>query len=201
MIKSPLQQTKVHIVHKTIKKSQMTTDYVKRHGLKPTMRAFSVNDTMINGASEQEANTIHIGLPAPFPYAISSATLPSPAHISLIILIPTLGSGLLDAESNIVPKPCRPHQHVRRQLLSSVSRSRVAQPPRPILFPLCGPSTRGRMGRDGLAVVVQPDGAAEVLPSIAAPREVLQNVRPPTLKRTCQLLRSSLSLLAESLPC
>ena len=53
MIKRPLQQTKVHIVHKTIKKSQMTTDYVKRHGLKPTMRAFSVNDTMINGAPEQ----------------------------------------------------------------------------------------------------------------------------------------------------
>ena len=51
MIKRPLQQTKVHIVHKTIKKSPMTTDYVKRHGLKPTMRAFSVNDTMINGAS------------------------------------------------------------------------------------------------------------------------------------------------------
>ena len=54
MIKRPLQQTKVHIVHKTIKKSQMTTDYVKRHGLKPTMRAFSVNDTMINGAPEQD---------------------------------------------------------------------------------------------------------------------------------------------------
>ena len=53
MIKRPLQQTKVHIVHKTIKKSPMTTDYVKRHGLKPTMRAFSVNDTMINGAPEQ----------------------------------------------------------------------------------------------------------------------------------------------------
>ena len=52
MIKRPPQQTKVHIVHKTIKKSQMTTDYVKRHGLKPTMRAFSVNDTMINGAPE-----------------------------------------------------------------------------------------------------------------------------------------------------
>ena len=30
----------------------MTTDYVKRHGLKPAMRAFSVNDTMINGAPE-----------------------------------------------------------------------------------------------------------------------------------------------------
>ena len=30
----------------------MTTDYVKRHGLKPTMRAFSVNDTVINGAPE-----------------------------------------------------------------------------------------------------------------------------------------------------
>ena len=28
----------------------MITDYVKRHGLKPAMRAFSVNDTMINGA-------------------------------------------------------------------------------------------------------------------------------------------------------
>ena len=55
MIKRPLQQTKVHIVHKTIKKSQMTTDYVKRHGLKPTMRAFSVNDTMINGAPEQRS--------------------------------------------------------------------------------------------------------------------------------------------------
>ena len=54
MIKRPPQQTKVHIVHKTIKKSQMTTDYVKRHGLKPTMRAFSVNDTMINGAPEQK---------------------------------------------------------------------------------------------------------------------------------------------------
>ena len=53
MIKRPLQQTKVHIVHKTIKKSPMITDYVKRHGLKPTMRAFSVNDTMINGAPEQ----------------------------------------------------------------------------------------------------------------------------------------------------
>ena len=52
MIKRPPQQTKVHIVHKTIKKSQMTTDYVNRHGLKPTMRAFSVNDTMINGATE-----------------------------------------------------------------------------------------------------------------------------------------------------
>ena len=30
----------------------MTTDYVERHGLKPAMRAFSVNDTMINGAPE-----------------------------------------------------------------------------------------------------------------------------------------------------
>ena len=38
---------------KLLKKSPMTTDYVKRHGLKPTMRAFSVNDTMINGAPEQ----------------------------------------------------------------------------------------------------------------------------------------------------
>ena len=61
MIKRPLQQTKVHIVHKTIKKSQMTTDYVKRHGLKPTMRAFSVNDTMINGAPEHGHNpAIHL---------------------------------------------------------------------------------------------------------------------------------------------
>ena len=61
MIKRPPQQTKVHIVHKTIKKSQMTTDYVKRHGLKPTMRAFSVNDTMINGAPEQGFNVIMTG--------------------------------------------------------------------------------------------------------------------------------------------
>ena len=61
MIKRPPQQTKVHIVHKTIKKSQMTTDYVKRHGLKPTMRAFSVNDTMINGAPEHGHNpAIHL---------------------------------------------------------------------------------------------------------------------------------------------
>ena len=63
MIKRPPQQTKVHIVHKTIKKSQMTTDYVKRHGLKPTMRAFSVNDTMINGAPEQVQRMIHMTSP------------------------------------------------------------------------------------------------------------------------------------------
>ena len=36
----------------------MTTDYVKRHGLKPAMRAFSVNDTMINGAPEQGQNSL-----------------------------------------------------------------------------------------------------------------------------------------------
>ena len=69
MIKRPLQQTKVHIVHKTIKKSQMTTDYVKRHGLKPTMRAFSVNDTMINGAPE------HIVVDAPTSMASEASLL------------------------------------------------------------------------------------------------------------------------------
>ena len=63
MIKRPLQQTKVHIVHKTIEKSQMTTDYVKRHGLKPTMRAFSVNDTMINGAPEHSPIYTELKLP------------------------------------------------------------------------------------------------------------------------------------------
>ena len=41
----------------------MTTDYVKRHGLKPAMRAFSVNDTMINGAPEHFENKARSSVP------------------------------------------------------------------------------------------------------------------------------------------
>ena len=44
----------------------MTTDYVKRHRLKPTMRAFSVNDTMINGAPEHKGYSTASRLCFPF---------------------------------------------------------------------------------------------------------------------------------------
>ena len=53
--KDHLKRQRSTLFMKLYKSHKLTTNYVKRHGLTSTMRAFSVNDTMINGAPKHNA--------------------------------------------------------------------------------------------------------------------------------------------------